>query len=108
MGDSPGFGNGAPNETFLSASFGGDQVFDTVNTGIPNWLFETFKVEATNTSSQVYFTAVSPPGEHYLGDISVTDDGVDPNYRVPDFASTLGLLGATLAGLTVWRRKWSQ
>lgn len=56
----------------FTASFGGDDLFDSVNTQIPNWTLESFKVQATATSETVQFTAVNPPKYYALGDISVT------------------------------------
>jgi len=103
-GDVPGTGPVGPGlgGSEFTASFGGSQVFDSVDTAIPNWTLESFSVVATGPSTVVEFTSVSPPGDYFVGDISVTDAG---RAKVPEVGSTVGMLGAAMAGLALLRRK---
>jgi hypothetical protein len=87
----------------FTASFGSDEVFDTIATPIPTWTLESYTVLATTPTILVQFSSVSPPGYYYLDDVSVTP--YTASSGVPDVASTFGLLGAALAGLSGLRRK---
>jgi VPDSG-CTERM motif len=71
---------------------------------VPGYTEYTIDAEASAASTLLSFSGKSVSGWIELDDVSVTDLG-PVTQGVPDVASTFGLLGAALAGLTGLRRK---
>jgi hypothetical protein len=89
-------GLGSP--SFITASFGSDEVLDLVNPGLsPGYIPEDFTVAASGTSTTVTFSGEANGGGWALDDVSVTDQGP----AAPEPASLL-LMGAGLLGIA-WR-----
>jgi hypothetical protein len=89
----------ANSPSFLTASFGGDEVLDLVDPGVFDYTLEDFTVTATGTSTTIEFGGENGDisGGWALDDVSVTDQG--PSAPEP---ASLVLLGSGLLAIA-WR-----